>query len=114
MSSRLTFGALVALILTAIPVGWWLFLREPPAGPPVVPPPVVTVPDAGPKAIEIHLGEVNGSVQIRRGLDGGWADAQPGDVLNPSDGVRTANGAMRPRQCAISAAVKMRPINLSP
>ncbi|MFO0596950.1 MAG: hypothetical protein U0228_16665 [Myxococcaceae bacterium] len=93
MSSRLTFGALVALILTAIPVGWWLFLREPPAGPPVVPPPVVTVPDAGPKAIEIHLGEVNGSVQIRRGLDGGWADAQPGDVLNPSDGVRTANGS---------------------
>jgi hypothetical protein len=94
MASQRTLSGLGLLaIFAVIPLGWLLFLKEPVQTPPVVPPLVLEAPDAGPRAVEIHLGEVSGSVQIRRGLDGGWQVAKSGDVLNPSDGVRTTNGS---------------------
>lgn len=97
MSSRTRFAVALLAIVAVVPLAWWLFLSEPVSQPPVVIPttPVaaISVVDAGPRQIEIHLGEVTGSVQIRRGADGGWEDAKPGDVLLPSDGVRTSDGS---------------------
>ncbi len=94
MSSRSRFILALLAIAAVVPLAWWLFLAEPSTQPPVV---VVAAPeapsDAGPKAVEIHLGELTGTVQIRRGLDGGWQDAKSGDVLLPSDGVRTTDGS---------------------
>lgn len=97
MSSRAIFGVALLGIVAVVPVAWWLFLsdgsgKQPPI---VVPNNPSAVVDAGvvAKAIEIHLGDVQGTVQIRRGLDGGWVDAKSGDTLNPSDGVRTTNGS---------------------
>jgi hypothetical protein len=75
-----------------IPLAWFLFLREPPPPPP--PKPVVAArPDAGPAQRDLKLAEVSGTVEVRRGLDGGWVPAQQGDRLSPSDGVRTTNGS---------------------
>lgn len=95
MSARLRFGLLLGLILASVPLAWWLFLSEPPPPPPPPPvAPVLAVIDAGPRRLEVKLGEVTGTVEIRRGgADGGWAPAQPGDVLSPSDGVRTGDGS---------------------
>lgn len=94
MSPRVRFGLLLLLIAAAVPVGWWVFLSEPTASPPPVAVPVVAPPiDAGTRPVEIRLGELSGAVQLRRGLDGGWADAKAGDVLQPSDGVRTSDGS---------------------
>lgn len=95
MSPRTRFSIALLAIAAVVPLAWWLFLSEPVAQPPlvVVPPPVVAAVDAGPKVVEIHLGEVTGAVQIRRGLDGGWEDAKSGDTLQPSDGVRTKDGS---------------------
>jgi len=97
MSSRTRFAVALLAIVAVVPLAWWLFLSEPVAQPPVVIPttPVaaIAVVDAGPRQLEIHLGEVTGSVQIRRGADGGWEDAKPGDALLPSDGVRTSDGS---------------------
>lgn len=97
MSPRAIFAVALLGIAAVIPVAWWLFLSEGSGTqPPIVVPtnPVAPI-DAGvaPRAVEIHLGDVQGTVQIRRGLDGGWEDAKSGDVLNPSDGVRTTNGS---------------------
>ncbi|MFT3707545.1 MAG: FecR domain-containing protein [Archangium sp.] len=97
MSPRARFVAALIGIVAVVPVAWFFFLSEPGGQPPIVVPnnPVVAAVDAAvaPRAVEIHLGDVQGTVQIRRGLDGGWEDAKSGDVLNPSDGVRTTNGS---------------------
>jgi Glucodextranase, domain B/FecR protein len=93
MPARALFPLAVVGLVAAVPLGWWLFLGEPSASaslPMAAPTPS---PDAGRGAVEIHLGDIAGSVEVRRGLDGGWAEAKPGDVLQPSDGVRTTNGS---------------------
>lgn len=94
MSARLRFGLVLALIFASIPLAWWLFLSEPPPAPLPPAPPIVAVVDAGPRRMAVKLGELNGTVEIRRaGSDGGWEPAREGDVLSPSDGVRTGDGS---------------------
>lgn len=91
--SSVPFALGLVAILAIIPLAWWLFLREPPPPPlPPKPPPVAKV-DAGPQQRELKLTEVNGTVEVRRGLDGGWEPAAEGTKLSPSDGVRTTNGS---------------------
>lgn len=110
MSPRARFALLLIAIAAMVPLAWWLFLSDPPAQPPrvVVPPPVAIV-DAGPRPVEIRLGELTGTVQIRRGLDGGWQDAKPGDALLPSDGVRTTDGSYAVLVGGETWEVKMEP-----
>ncbi len=94
MSPRSRFIVALLAIAAMVPLAWWLLLSEPPTQPPlVVPVAVAEVIDAGPRLIEIHLGEVTGKVQLRHGLDGGWVDGKSGDVLQASDGVRTSDGS---------------------
>ena len=109
MSPRIRFTLLLIAIVAMVPLAWWLFLSDPPVGPPLVsvPPPVVI--DAGPRVVEIKLGEVTGTVQIRRGLDGGWQDAKAGDPLLPSDGVRTTDGSYAVLVGGETWEVKMEP-----
>lgn len=110
MSPRLRFALILSVIAAAVPVAWWLFLSEPAPPPPravvALPEPVT---DAGPKLVEIKLGEVSGTVQIRRGLDGGWVDAKQGDPLLPSDGVRTTDGSYAMLVGGETWEVKMEP-----
>ena len=110
MSPRVRFSLLLLAIVAMVPLAWWLFLAEPPPQPPlvVVPPPTLAI-DAGPKVVEIRLGELTGSVQIRRGLDGGWQDAKAGDALLPSDGVRTTDGSYAVLVGGETWEVKMEP-----
>ncbi|MFZ5441200.1 MAG: hypothetical protein ACOZQL_14420 [Myxococcota bacterium] len=96
MSPRVRFALIVLAIAAAVPVAWRLFLAEEPTPPVVLAPPPNAAPavvDAGAHAVEIHLGEVTGAVQIRRGATGEWLDAKSGDALQPSDGVRTLDGS---------------------
>lgn len=82
----------LVVILLSVPLAWWLFLVDRDVEP--VPPPPVAAPvvDAGVKKIELKLTQVHGKVQVKR-PSGEWADAKDGDALNPSDGVRTADGS---------------------
>ncbi len=110
MSGRVRFTLILIAIAAMVPLAWWLFLADPPAPPQwVVPPPAVAVVDAGPRAVEIKLGELTGTVQIRHGLDGGWQDARPGDALLPSDGVRTTDGSYAVLVGGETWEVKMEP-----
>lgn len=109
MSPRVRFSLLLLAIAAMVPLAWWLFLSDPPKQPPLVVPAPVAVVDAGPKAVEIRLGEVKGTVQIRRGADGGWQDAKPGDPLLPSDGVRTTDGSYAVLVGGETWEVKMEP-----
>ena len=90
--SQLPFVLGLLAIAALIPLAWFLFLREPPPPPPEKPVIAERV-DAGPAPRELKLAEVSGTVEVRRGLDGGWVAAAPGGRLSPSDGVRTANGS---------------------
>jgi hypothetical protein len=109
MSPRVRFALILLAIVAMVPLAWWLFLSEPAKPPPLVVPPPVAVVDAGPKAVEIRLGEVKGTVQIRRGADGTWQDAKPGDPLLPSDGVRTSDGSYAVLVGGETWEVKMEP-----
>lgn len=93
-SSSAVFFALLALILLAIPAAYWFFLRRDPAPAPVQPPVVVQAPQVeAPRPVELHLGEVQGTVEIRQ-PDGSWRQAAKGDRLKDSDAVRTLDGSV--------------------
>ncbi len=110
MSPRIRFALMLIAIAAMVPLAWWLFLAEPSAQlPQVVVPSAPVGLDAGPRAVEIRLGELTGSVQIRRGLDGGWQDAKSGDALLPSDGVRTTEGSSAVLVGGETWEVKMEP-----
>ncbi len=109
MSPRVRFALILIAIVAMVPLAWWLFLAEPSSQPVQVVVPPVTVVDAGPRPVEIRLGELTGTVQIRRGLDGGWQDAKPGDALLPSDGVRTTDGSYAVLVGGETWEVKMEP-----
>ena len=84
--------ALVGIFLS-VPVAWRIFLYD--SGASVAAAVAAASPsgaDAGVKKIELKLTQVTGKVQVKR-PNGEWADAQNGDALNPSDGVRTADGS---------------------
>jgi hypothetical protein len=103
-SSRrsLPFVLGVLLILAALPVGYALLLREPPA--PVAP----LQPEAPPRqAVELRLGEVRGAVEVRRG--GVWSPAQPGAPLRVTDAVRTRAGGSALLVGGPSLEVRMTP-----
>jgi len=112
MSSRLRFTLVLLLIIGAVPLAWWLFLSEPAVNPPL---PILTVPDAsvaidaGARVTEIKLGELTGTVQIRKGATGEWVDAKSGDALEPNDGVRTSDGSYAMLVGGETWQVKMEP-----
>jgi hypothetical protein len=81
-------------ILAALPLGYFLFLHQPPAPPPPPPrvveaPRPVAPPDKGP--VNLKLEEIRGTVEVRRG--GQWRAASVGVALRPSDAVRTLEGS---------------------
>lgn len=86
----------LALILAALPLGYFVFLREPPPPPPVVvqaPPPAPPVEAPAPrKAVQLSLKTIEGTVEVRRG-GGPWEAAQRGAPLNPTDAVRTKDAS---------------------
>lgn len=85
----------LVLILAALPVGWFVFLREPPPPPPAPTAPVTsdTAPKPAPKPVELALQEVKGTVEVRHGKAGEWVSVQAGVPLRPSDTVRTRDGS---------------------
>lgn len=81
-------------ILAALPLGYFLFLHQPPVPSPPPPhvveaPHPVTPPVKGP--VQLKLEEIRGTVQVRRG--GEWRTARVGESLRPSDAVRTLEGS---------------------
>lgn len=83
----------LALILAALPLGWFVFLRQPPLPPP--PPAPLVVPAAAPAVIrpmELELTEVTGTVEVKEG-DGTWRKASVGMALRRHDKVRTDDGS---------------------
>ncbi len=114
MSPRARFAIVLLLILGAIPLAWWLFLADRTGSSPVVLPAtpdaaVAMAFDAGPRITEIKLGEVTGTVQLRKGASGEWQDAKSGDALAPSDGVRTSDGSYAVLVGGETWQVKMEP-----
>jgi len=97
----LPFALGVLLILAALPAGYLLLLREPPA--PVAPAPTAVRP----QAVELRLGELEGLVEVRRGEV--WRPAQPGEPLQVSDVVRTRAGATALLVGGPSLEVRMTP-----
>ena len=111
-SSRLRFALALLLIAAAVPLAWWLFLSEPqaqPLPPPIAVPDASVALDAGARITEVKLGEVTGTVQIRKGAGREWQDAKSGDVLEPNDGVRTADGSYAVLVGGETWQVKMEP-----
>jgi hypothetical protein len=87
------FYVVLGLIVLALPVAYALWFSEGTPPPPPPPPPVVQAPiDAGtpepPKAVELRLADVGGTVEVSRG-NAGWVPARKGEVLKESDAVRT-------------------------
>ena len=82
----------LVLILAALPVGWFVFLRElpPPTRPPAPVPPVAAATVK--KAVELELSEIEGLVEVRHGA-GEWTPATKGMALRATDVVRTGDGA---------------------
>jgi len=79
-------------ILAALPLGYFLFLHQPPSPPP---PPVVEAPTTPPpekRPVQLDLKEVRGTVEVRRGK-GEWRAVSVGEALRPSDAVRTQDGS---------------------
>ncbi|RYZ39603.1 MAG: hypothetical protein EOO71_19495 [Myxococcaceae bacterium] len=95
-SRQVPFLVGVVLILAALPVGWFVFLREPPAPPPITelegPKPVTPKP-VEEKRAELELASVEGTVQVRRGTNGVWTEATKGMALGDNDAVSTGNGS---------------------
>ncbi|CAM3130980.1 FecR domain-containing protein [Corallococcus sp. ZKHCc1 1396] len=98
-SRQVPFLVGVVLILAALPVGWFVFLREPPATPPVVAPapaPAPVMAAAEPVAeqkVDLELSTFEGTVDVWRGEGGKWLPAKKGMALIPSDVVRTGDGS---------------------
>ncbi|RKH53565.1 hypothetical protein D7X55_01875 [Corallococcus sp. AB049A] len=83
----------LVLILAALPVGWFVFLREPPAPLPPPEPPRVATPVEVKKAVELVLSSFEGSVDVKHGEAGAWMPATKDMPLRPTDVVRTGRGS---------------------
>ncbi|PTL85244.1 hypothetical protein [Vitiosangium sp. GDMCC 1.1324] len=86
----------LVVILAALPLGYFLFLHQPPVPPSPPPPPrvVEAPPPATPpvkRPVHLKLEEIRGTVEVRRG--GAWRTASAGESLRPSDAVRTLEGS---------------------
>lgn len=80
------FYTAIGLILLALPAGYFLLLQD---APPPPPSPELAAPG---KPVELKVTRVDGTVEIRR-ASGQWGQVNAGDVLQPSDGVRTGEGS---------------------
>lgn len=84
----------LVLILAALPLGYFLFLRQPP--PPPAPPPAPAPPPVAEKPldkpVQMPINELSGAVEVRR-ADGTWEELKPGMVLHASDSLRTKGGS---------------------
>ena len=96
--SPVAFWAAVAAVLALLPVGWLVFLREPPRVALAAGRDAASLapagPDASPGQAELALSQVTGVVQMRRG-GGEYVPAQLGTVLKAEDGLRTLDGSAR-------------------
>ncbi|AKQ65541.1 hypothetical protein A176_002453 [Myxococcus hansupus] len=82
----------LVLILAALPVGWFVFLRQPPPPPPPpVAPPVAAAPVA-PRQLQLELTQVSGKVEVWN-TDGSWREASVGMALRQDERVRTDDGS---------------------
>ncbi|MCY1022164.1 FecR domain-containing protein [Pyxidicoccus sp. MSG2] len=83
----------LVLILAALPVGWFVFLRQPPPPPPRPAPPPVAVPaPTEKKPLELEFTEVSGTVEVQH-PDGTWRPATVGAALRRNEKVRTQDGS---------------------
>lgn len=82
----------LVLILAALPVGWFVFLRQPPPPPPPPPEPVVVAAPAEKKPLELEITEVSGTVEVL-GTNGDWHAAKVGTALRRNEKVRTQDGS---------------------
>ncbi|MBN8232765.1 FecR domain-containing protein [Corallococcus macrosporus] len=83
----------LVLILAALPVGWFVFLRETPAPlPPAAPPRAVVAAAEAKKVVELVLSQFDGNVEVRHG-EGAWEPARKDMPLRPTDVVRTGRGS---------------------
>jgi ferric-dicitrate binding protein FerR (iron transport regulator) len=78
------FYLAMGLILAALPAGYFLLLQD-------APPSAQETALPG-RPVELRVTRVDGTVEIRH-ASGQWGQVKPGDVLQPSDGVRTGAGA---------------------
>ncbi|MBL8952464.1 MAG: FecR domain-containing protein [Myxococcaceae bacterium] len=81
---------IAGIVLFGATATYLMFLSEPPPAPrPANVRPAVV---AAPKPQQLTLSQLSGAVEVK-GADGTWRAAKAGDVLKPSDGVRTQDGA---------------------
>jgi hypothetical protein len=83
------------LILAVLPLGYFLFLYQPPlppAPPPALAPPPIEAKVPDEPVQQMALSEVTGAVEVRRN-GGAWEVAKPGVPLHSSDAVRTKDGS---------------------
>ncbi|AFE05161.1 hypothetical protein COCOR_03340 [Corallococcus coralloides DSM 2259] len=84
----------LVLILAALPVGWFVFLREPPAPlPPQAPQRTAVAQAEAKKAVELVLSSFDGTVDVKHGEAGAWEPARKDMPLRPTDVVRTGRGS---------------------
>jgi hypothetical protein len=93
------FYLLLGLIVCALPVGYVLLLDRSDATSVAPPPPTA-------QADELRIGQVEGSVQIRR-AGSEWTPASKDQVLRTSDAVRTSDGSIAVLVAGESYQVKM-------
>ncbi|RKH05583.1 FecR domain-containing protein [Corallococcus carmarthensis] len=99
----------LVLILAALPVGWFVFLRETPAPlPPTAPPRATTAAVEQKKAVEMVLSSFDGTVEVRHG-EGAWEPAQKNMPLRPTDVVRTGRGSWAVLLNGESVELRMEP-----
>ncbi|MCP3137480.1 FecR domain-containing protein [Pyxidicoccus xibeiensis] len=82
----------LVLILAALPLGWFVFLREPPPPPPPPLPPVAVAPPVAKRPLVLEFTEVSGTVEVLQ-PDGAWRAATVGTSLRRDEKVRTQDGS---------------------
>ncbi len=82
----------LALILAALPVGYFIFLRQPPPPPPPPRAPEVVQAPAVKRPLELEITKVDGTVEVQ-GADGTWHRAEAGAALRRDEKVRTGDGS---------------------
>jgi len=93
---QLPFILGLVLILAALPLGYYFFLREAPPPPapaePVKPPePVVEAPEPA-KPVRLEITQVSGTVEVKT-KEGTWKAVDRGTSLSSADAVRTLSGS---------------------
>ena len=97
----------LVLILAALPLGYFFFLREVPPPPPPPPPPVVEAP-APAKPVQLQITEVSGTVLVKS-KDGSWNPVAKGATLMSADAVRTLGGSYAVIIGSESVMIRMEP-----